>query len=465
MCSCSQMDQSLRSLLSSGRNILITGAGGVGKSYTTREIIDSLNAEGQSVLVCAYTGVAALNIGGTTLHSLLGQGLFSGPIDVLSGRMISMLRRKKLNDLASRWIKCDTLIIDEISMMDVSLFIRASAVIGMFRKEAQRMGMISPSINTDSPWGGIQLVLVGDFLQLPPIEKYKDEEGVTYTYIFEHPIWKDMNIHILHLTESKRYDDDGYFDTLNDIRMGICSNRVRDLLTVCSRSPKVIRCTNDDTLYIRPTILYATNREVDSLNESELDRLDTKEVTYDMSFTCTSVKIPASITMDDMTKHMPIPVTSRFRIGCQVMLMRNMLDMGLCNGSRGVVVRYADKGLPVVEFDNGKVVTIEYTSRTLVRTFYDGSITETQVGTLEYIPLKLAYAMSIHKSQGQTCSSVLLSASTIFGPSMLYVALSRCKSRDRLYINGYSDIVFKRSTPNSSAILFYKKINDVNEAK
>lgn len=452
------MQDRIESLLSSRRNILITGAGGVGKSYTTRQIIDSLVIDGRSILICAYTGVAALNIGGTTLHSLLGQGLFTGPVDVLLGRMTSLLRRRTMNDLVNRWIKCDTLIIDEISMMDVSLFIRASTVISRFRKEAQHMGLLDRSIDTDTPWGGIQLVLVGDFLQLPPIEKYKDDEGNTYTYIFEHPIWMEMNIEIVHLKESKRYGDSEYFSTLNDIRLGIYSDRVRDLLTSCSRSPKVVRCHDNDSLYIRPTVLYATNREVDSLNESELDRLDGREMTYTMSFSCTSVKIPPSISVDDMIKHMPIPTVSRFRIGCQVMLMKNMLDMGLCNGSRGVVVRYTDGGLPVVEFDNHKIVTIEYTSRTMIRTFYDDNISETQVGTLEYIPLKLAYAMSIHKSQGQTCSSVLLSASTIFGPSMLYVALSRCKDRERLYINGYSDVVFKRSTPNSSAILFYEKI-------
>lgn len=483
MKSIEKMNEYIQEVVDAGRNIFITGAGGVGKSWQTQRIIDNLLISGKNIQTCAFTGVAALNIGGSTLHSLLGQGLFEGSVDYLASRMISMLSDKKSTDLASRWIECQTLIIDEISMMDVSLFIRASEVIKRFRQEAQLQGLIDLTIDTSLPWGGIQIILVGDFLQLPPVQKFVetlpsigvDENGSSipgekkvYTYLFEHPIWEEMCLETVYLTEPKRYDNIDYFNALGDIRLGILSDRVRELLKECSRPPESIKCKShegNDSLYINPTILYATNREVDTLNNKELDKLKTREMSYKMEFSCSHKNLPPGIHIDDMTKHSGIPEVSRFRIGCQVMLTKNMLDMGLCNGSRGVVIGFDDKkkSLPIVEFDDEQILTIDYTSRQLKRTIYaniNGKVVDDkQVGTITYIPLKLAYAITVHKSQGASISSVFLSASSIFAPSMLYVALSRCKSREHLYITGYTESIFKKSMPNKSALEFYENLS------
>jgi len=474
------MNEYVQQAVDSGRNIFLTGAGGTGKSYQTEKIIDALLISGKNVLTCAYTGVAALNIGGITLHSLLGHGLFEGSVEFFASRMIGYMYNGKNVDLVNRWIKCDTLVIDEISMMDVSLFVRASKVIRQFRKEAQMQGKIDISIDTAVPWGGIQLILVGDFLQLSPIQPFVqtlpspgvDENGASlpgekkvYTYLFEHPIWQEMNLEVVNLTEPKRYTNLSYFHTLCDIRIGVLSDRVRSLLEKCSTKPKATRCTSPENqhLYVEPTVLYATNREVDSLNISELNKLETQEMSYKVEFNCTSDQLSPGISLTDIIKHMGISEVSRFRIGCQVMLTRNMLHIGLCNGSRGVIVGYAQKkSLPMVEFDNGQIVTVECISRQIKRTVYADvrgrTITEKQTATATFIPLKLAYAATVHKTQGATISSVFLSASTIFAPSMLYVALSRCRDENKLYITGYTDSIFKRSMPNKKALAFYEDL-------
>lgn len=473
------------------RNIFICGEAGTGKSTCLRSIIDNLIISKIDHLISAPTGVAALNIEGQTLHSLLGQGLFIGSVEQLTKKMLYQ-NRDGFTECTKRWIDCEILIIDEISMMDVSLFVRASEVLKRVRTYAYENGYKVGGIDnlartTDQPWGGIRLILVGDFLQIPPIQKYVEElpspgvdqmgnplpgEKRTYTYLFEHEIWDNLNLHVIHLTKPMRYiestiPDIDYIGSLSDIRIGILSERAKKLIAYCSRSPSARKCTvtttDNKTLHIIPTVLIATNKEVDKYNEDEMKKLIGEEKSFPITFKCTG-KVP-SISKEDMLKYSSIPEVLKLKVGCQVMLTKNMMKYNLCNGSRGVITGFNTTGnnisLPIVEFMNGKILTIDYNNKEMHRKIYAGSDEkgEWQTAILTHIPLRLAYALTVHRSQGLSLDNVHLSVSSIFGPSMLYVALSRCRSAENTFIKGWSIQVWNKSKPDPKAIAFYETLS------
>lgn len=454
-------------------NRFITGPGGTGKTYMAKKLAE----DAKNMHLVAPTGAAAVQLGGTTLHSLLGLQLFKGSIDTLTH---AMLGKPKLVD---RWCNMDTLLIDEISMVDVGLFVRASEVVKRVRMCAlMSQGHLKasdapevvpymvgsrryPHMHPDTidtirmPWGGIKLILVGDFLQLPPVETYT-HDGHTYTYLFEHPIWDEMHLKVTYLTKPYRYtesissQDLDYVSILNDIRMGIASTRVKTFLKRCIDRPLPVQKDGEEVA-IMPTMLIATNAEVDSYNQKQLDIIEDESHTYTgHAKVMKDVSMPLHVLCEYVRKCMA-PEHLELKVGAQVMLLWNILDKDLCNGSRGVVTGFDAGDKPIVKFLNGVVMPIRPI------TWHNEDNLGRLLCSYTQVPLKLAWSITVHKAQGMTLDYVHLCIDTCFAPGQLYVSLSRCRSIDGTFIQkpkcGMHSI-WTRCTPNPQAISFYRDL-------
>lgn len=389
-----------------GKNLCITGAAGTGKSFLIQKCITSRN---NNIAITATTGTAAvlLGKGAKTLHSWAGIQLGTKPVEDL----ISNIR--KVTPLMIRWREVKTLIIDECSMLTSELF--------------EKLEAIARSIRMNNAFfGGIQLVLVGDFYQLPPV-------GAGTKYCFESPLWKD--IQVIQLKTIWRQQDDVWRNILNEIRIGRCSQESHDILNKRMIEP-------DRTQLIQPTKLYCRRADVDCINQCEHGKLDGDEETWsrriDIRGTKTGiVQVPydkknIDIQVEFYEKNAQYYKTLCLKPKDQVMLIANLsTEIGLCNGTRGVVTRI-EKNIPYVRFLNGLEMPIDY---------HEWEIGESYNQTIyaQQIPLRLAYAITIHKSQGMTldCAEVDI-GSAVFEHGQTYVALSRIKNLDGLYIMGFN---------------------------
>lgn len=389
----------------SNKSLCITGPAGTGKSFLIQKFISSGN---ENIAITATTGTAAvlLGKGAKTLHSWAGIQLGTKPVVEL----ISNIRR--VTALAIRWRQVKTLIVDECSMLTAELFEKLEAIARDIRMN-------------DTFFGGIQLVLVGDFYQLPPV-------GAGTRFCFESPLWK--NIETIQLNTIWRQRDDVWKNILNEIRIGICSQASRDKLVERMVEP-------DRTQPIQPTKLYCRRLDVDCINQREHDRLEGTEETWLRRIDIRGIKsgLPElpydkraiDIQTEFYEKNAQYYQTLSLKPKDQVMLIANLAtDIGLCNGSRGVVTRI-EKNIPYVRFLNGLEMPIDY---------HEWEIGESHRQTIyaQQIPLRLAYAITIHKSQGMTldCAEVDI-GSSVFEHGQTYVALSRIKSLDGLYIMGF----------------------------
>ena len=421
-----------------GRNTFITGSAGTGKSFLLRYLVQEFRAKhgDRAVAVTASTGIAAINLGGQTIHSFAGIGLATGTGDI--SKVISKV--KKNMRAVKRWQDLEVLIIDEISMIDRPLF----ELLDKVGREIRR--------NHDRPFGGIQVVVVGDFLQLPPVpSKYTK----TREFCFESPVWNDLglgftdeygyihsdNINTIILNEVVRQNDDNFSGLLNDVRVGELSDNQLNILNSC-----VISHKPPPTDGILPTKLYSINKDVDNENLDRLMELpgDVVEVkATDVWQELPSVSSMKRTITDNVNR--AIPDSIRLKVGAQVMLLRNRSNnpddsssagrsLGLVNGSRGVITGFvrsssASGGLvPRVCFDNGQEVIVGPAEYFSSGPGGDGQLVRSQV------PLKLAWAITIHKSQGSTLSRAELMLSNTFDYGQAYVALSRVTSIEGLWL-------------------------------
>ena len=420
-----------------GRNTFITGSAGTGKSYLLRYLVQEFRAKygDNAVAVTASTGIAAINLGGQTIHSFAGIGLANGTGDI--SKVIAKV--KKNMRAVKRWQDLDVLIIDEISMIDRPLF----ELLDKVAKEIRR--------NHESPFGGIQVVVVGDFLQLPPVpSKYSK----TREFCFESPVWNDLGLgftdeygyihsdamNTITLNEVVRQNDDNFAALLNEVRVGSLSDYHLEVLNSC-----VVHHKTPPTDGIVPTKLYSINKDVDKENLDRLMELpgDIVEVkATDVWQEQPSVSSMKRTITDNVDR--AIPDSIQLKVGAQVMLLRNRSNnpdeysagrgSALVNGSRGVItgfVRSSSAGgglVPRVCFDNGQEVIIGPVEYFSGGPGGDGQLVRSQV------PLKLAWAITIHKSQGSTLSRAELMLSNTFDYGQAYVALSRVTSIDGLWL-------------------------------
>lgn len=435
-----------------GENIFITGPGGSGKSFLIKQIARHADNEGRKISICAMTGCAAilLNCGAKTLHSWAGIGLARGDDTAIVTRIMTNRFKR------SNWKKTDILVIDEVSMLSKQLF----NLLNHIGQRVRKSGL---------PFGGIQLVFCGDFYQLPPIgDKEKNIESTQFC--FESQLWESTfksysrQSNQIMLTTIFRQDNPVFTKVLNQIREGRLTRSSFDVLN--SRVIKKETEKKEEKSEIKPTILFPVKRSVDRINQEEMAKL-----TSDIhDFSCKVVEIvdedeekkkkeeekPAEtkeiklkttskkITQETKKKEADYLInnglfekTLKLRKGAQVMCIANIdMENGIYNGSQGIVVNFTDSGnVPVVRFSNGIERAIgphQWLSENI-----------TGFGVAQ-IPLILAWAITIHKSQGATLEKAEIDVgSGIFECGQSYVALSRVKSLEGLYLSAFNPAKIK----------------------
>lgn len=400
-----------------GQNIFLTGCAGTGKTLLISTFVKEVDND-KNVAVTATTGTAAILLNGKTLHSYLGIGTGDLPVDALFRKI------KGNKTVVERWLDLDVLIIDEISMLSPELF--------------DKLELIARSLRSSEPFGGIQLILTGDFLQLPNISQ-KD------MFCFNAESWnRCIGDNVMYLDVNFRQQEDNeYQGCLSEVRNGILSAKSLELL----QSRVDASLTND--FGIKPTKIYALNRDVDRENEFQNNLFYEKDSTweyvqYDLDY---QVYKKVYSLEDKIKKSCNAPVTLELCKGSQVMLLYNMdFDSKLVNGSRGIVTGFCNDN-PVVKFLDGQV-------RTIPRKVWEIEEDNELVITVSQIPLKLAYATTVHKSQGATIDYAEVNMEGIFEYGQAYVALSRVKSLAGLTIKNFDPTVIKS---HPKVVEFYSK--------
>ena len=408
-----------------GKNIFLTGAGGTGKSHTIRAITSWAAATGVRFAVTAMTGCAALllNHDGSphkakTLHSWAGVGLARESPSELTA---SIERNRKAK---RRWIDTQLLIVDEVSMMTPEFLEKLDLIARRVRR------------NPDAKFGGLQIVFAGDFCQLPPVATppvatppiTQFATPPSATFVFESRVWTTLIEETHNLIQIVRQTDPIFQQLLTEARMGSLSPASLKVL----EGRKGLPWQDNE---IRPTLLFSRNADVDRINRLNMESLEGERRIYEPKTVVMEKTKSAAFTADrDIVQGLakldtdaPYDIRLELCVGAQVMLLTNMdQEHGLVNGSRGIITGYSFGGLPLVRFLGfNDPILVDRANWWLA----EGNIGRSQ------IPLKIAYALTIHKSQGATLDSALIDiGSSTFEYGQAYVALSRCRSLEGLYV-------------------------------
>jgi ATP-dependent DNA helicase PIF1 len=404
-----------------GSNIFITGPGGCGKTFLIKYIVKHARQNNKKVSVCAMTGCAAylLNCGATTLHKWTQLGLANRSFNDNIRFIYNNLNRR------TSWAATKLLIIDEVSMMSKYMFDLIDAI----GKKVH---------NNNKPFGGIQIILSGDFYQLPPIQSHIDIS--TKDFCFQSDNWNKSFDYQIHLKKVFRQDNDTFIKILQQIRKGKISTKSIDILE------KRIKYIEDKN--IQPIILTPLKNTATNINNLNLSKLKTEKYHYNYSIinNCKYKMIQKHI--DSKIKHIlnSRNITSNLiiKVGSQVMCTVNInVEQGIINGSVGIIKEIRNN-YPVIEFNNGVI----YHMTNHIWMNEDNTIGISQ------LPLQLAWAVTIHKSQGSTLEYAQMDlGSDIFSDGQIYVALSRVKSLDNLYL---IDFDYKKISANKLVKQYYK---------
>lgn len=417
------------SILKLGHTTFVTGEAGAGKSYVLREYVSYLKKHGVKYAITASTGIAATHIGGVTIHSWSGIGIK----DSLSDYDIDALEEKQ--HLYKRWNETQVLIIDEVSMLHARFLDTLNTLAKRIRRN-------------DSPFGGLQVVFSGDFFQLPPVVRSSSLESSSSVYAFSGGSWQEAKPVICYLTTQYRQGDDALLSLLQAIRSSSCVDEHYELLQESSsKKPK--------TSLLK---LFTHNENVDAINEEHFKKLDGEIFSYEM------ITKGKKHLVDSLKNNCLAPETLHLKIGTHVMCIKNAQDKSYVNGSLGKVTGIADDGYPIVTLHTGKKITVRGDSWKIEE---DGKIK----AEISQLPLRYAWAITVHKSQGMTLDEAEVDLSRTFVRGQGYVALSRLTSLNGLYLKGFNheallvdaevtrqDIVFrKKSEQAEKAILKYSK--------
>ncbi len=422
-------------IMKTGANVFITGPAGSGKTYVVNEYIRYLRDHGVPIGITASTGIAATHMGGMTIHSWSGIGIknFLTDHDLAAIADKSSIRRR-IEDTK-------VLIIDEVSML-----------------HHFRLDMVDRTLKhikkSELPFGGIQIVLCGDFFQLPPISRMGEPDA---RFVYNSDSWKQGKFAVCYLSENYRQADDVSVTILNEIRSGEVSDGARELLR--TRYVGVSRQTlaepvepatsvdfEPDELFseegqtktlrrgegglgvvgIEPTRLYTHNIDVDVVNERELRKVAEGEVRYSMG------SRGRKSLVEVLKKSCLAPEDLRLKRGARVMCVKNNFDKGYVNGTLGVIFSCAADMDPVIKTSRGETITIE---RATWQIEEDGKV----LAEISQYPLRLAWAITVHKSQGMSLDAIEVDLSKSFEPGMGYVALSRVRTLAGLTILGLNE--------------------------
>lgn len=413
-----EQQQVFDKIVNQRKNIFFTGCAGTGKSFLLKKIIEYYRnsfENPESLAVTASTGRAGVNIGGSTLHSFAGLGLAKGETKALIQR--TTYNKKLLN----RWKNTQVLVIDEISMLDSSFFDMLEELARSLRKN-------------ERPFGGIQLVLTGDLLQLPPVNEGPEPKK----RIFQSNCWSRCIQECIVLSEVFRQSDFEFIKFLTCIRVGVVTKDMKELLSKLQQSKEY----DSDS---GPVNLYSTKGQTDAYNTIQLGRIDSE--VYEYTSIDNHKRRPGTSGVNNLN-NCPASPFLQIKKGCQVMLIKN-INKDLVNGTVGIVTgfstsntsgKYKDSGivfesLPIVKFDfaDGRILT-----RVINREVWSiQSSAGEDIASRRQIPLILAWAVTIHKSQGQTIQRLKVDLSDIFESGQVYTALSRAVSPNTLEITGF----------------------------
>ena len=408
-------------LMKRRKNIFLTGSPGCGKSYVIKSFYRNFCTK-YHIGLTITTGVSSLLIGGKTLHSFLGIQLGKESVAKLYSRIM------RNPSCLLRWQYLDILIIDEISMLSPELFDKLEELARLIRKDTQ-------------PFGGIQLILSGDFLQLPVVNSHE--------LCFEAKSWKKCVTNTVQLVDIIRQSDKTFQKCLNEIRVNNLSQESKELI-------KQLNNKKLEPKYgIQPTLIMTTNRNIDVINNKKNEELGESEyfdyeldIEINQEYCFESIEQRRKV-VENYRKLCNAKDTLSLCVGSQVMLLYNKdQSNGLVNGSRGVVVGF-DHDFPVVRFLNGMEQTIgchtwEFTDENDVWTV-----------RINMIPLKLAWALTVHSCQGQTLDYAHINFENVFEYGQVYVSMSRVKSIEGLSIKNLNltDIM-----AHPKALSFYKNL-------
>lgn len=381
-------------VLQTGANVFLTGEPGSGKTHTINAYIDWLRACGIEPSITAATGIAATHVGGMTLHSWSGIGI----AESLSPADVDRIASKE--HVARRIQKAKVLIIEEVSMLSARTFQMADAVC----REVRRI---------DAPFGGLTVILVGDFFQLPPVSR--SEESV---FAYQSPTWRELNLLCCYLTEQYRQDDDDFLQVLTAIRSGMVEELHYEHL--------VARTHEADAAPKNAPRLYTHNADVDRINARELAELPGATHRYHMARKGKDTLVEA------LVRGCLSPEVLELKEGAVVMFTKNSPQGKFVNGTLGTVTGFGTDGLPVIKTREGVLLTAEAMEWQVEE---DGKVK----ASVSQVPLRLAYAMTVHKSQGMSMDAAVIDLSKAFEYGQGYVALSRVRRLEGLHLLGLNN--------------------------
>jgi ATP-dependent exoDNAse (exonuclease V) alpha subunit len=389
-------------ILKSGKNVFLTGSAGTGKTFVLNQYIEYLKDRKVKVAVTASTGIAATHMNGMTIHSWAGIGVKES---ITPANLKSMNAKKYLKEHLE---KVKVLIIDEISMLHKNQINAVDVVLRYFKK-------------TDEPFGGIQIVVCGDFYQLPPIGRHGEVSKDKFAFMSE--AWVNAKFSVCYLTEQYRQNDNDLNHILNEIRTGGLSDKSFKKLQSASKN-----VLNKD---IDTTKLYTHNYDVDRVNAEHLAKLSGTPKKF-------KAKTSGNPKLVDSLKNSVLAGEElHFKIGAKVMFVKNDKEQRYVNGSLGTVLGFTDKGFPSVKLLNGKTITTELENWSII----DDNGKE--LASYTQVPLRLAWAITVHKCQGMTLDAAEIDLSKTFETGQGYVALSRLKRLENLQLIGINEMALR----------------------
>ena len=406
-----------------GDNVFVTGFAGTGKSYILNKLKEKYK---KKLTITSTTGIAAVNVKGQTLHSWAGVGLCRNPINVT----VDKIRQRPTQ--FRQIVGCKILAIDEISMLNVETFQYVNEVLKQVREN-------------DKPFGGIQVLFIGDFFQLPPVEQ---GESFERRYCFETELWDELELKNVVLKRNFRQNEEDFIKALSDMRINRLTEEDIDLLET--------RCVDEDDGEILH--IFSTNEEANRYNTVKFNAIDEPVINFvakdgvyrGKSLVYEGFMPREEMILDIFNKNCRADREIFLKKGCRVMLLVNMdFDRGLINGSCGVIQGFNDETINIT-FDNGVNANIpmhefEY--------YYNDKVVALR---LQY-PLKLAYGITIHKSQGMTLDKLVVDCKRVFECGQVYVAMSRVKTLGGLYLRHFEPT---QVLADNKVARFYRNIEE-----